>query len=249
MAEFLDTSGISFAIENIIKNARNGELVLISPYLSLSKTLFERLKDTERNNVKIILIYGKDELKPDERNQLRQLKNLSLRFFENLHAKCYYNHDSMVITSMNMIEFSEKNNREMGVLIRKEDVNDSKVFSDAKREAESILAHSRPDERENVLVETLKRAAKSIVDSATNDDSRTPSRTRTTSRTKQNGFCIRCRAPIPYDLDAPYCPDCYKVWAEWKNPDYVESCCHTCGKPASTSRARPECNSCYKPRG
>ncbi len=228
MAEFLDTSGISFAIENIIKNARNGELVLISPYLSLSKTLFERLKDTKRNNVKIILIYGKDELKPDEKSQLRRLKNLSLRFFVNLHAKCYYNQDSMVITSMNMHEFSEKNNREMGVLIRKED--ESEVFSAAKKEAESILAHSRPDERENVLVGTLKKAAKSIAEAMAEDE----------------GHCIRCCTPMAYNEEKPLCDDCYSSWKRYGDPNYKEKYCYRCGEPATTTMNKPLCLSCFK---
>ena len=47
------------------------------------------------------------------------------------------------------------------------------------------------------------------------------------------------------DLDAPYCLDCYKVWAQYEDPDYPEKYCHTCGNRASTSMAKPECNSCY----
>ncbi|MBI2836481.1 MAG: hypothetical protein HYX85_02165 [Chloroflexi bacterium] len=232
MAQFLDTSGISFEIENIVKNARN-ELVLISPYLRLSKTLFERLKDTERNGVKnIILIYGKDELRPDEKSQLRRLKNLSLRFFVNLHAKCYYNQDSMVITSMNMHEFSEKNNREMGILIRKEG-SDSEVFSAAKKEAESILAHSRLDEKENVFVETFKKAAKSIAEAVEEDE----------------GHCIMCGASMAdrdYDEKRPLCNDCYPKWARHKNPNETEKYCYQCGKPAPTTMNKPLCLSCFK---
>ena len=61
MAEFLTTQGTSYHIENIIKNAKN-KLVLISPYLKLSKTFFERLKDADRRGVKITLVYGKKDL-------------------------------------------------------------------------------------------------------------------------------------------------------------------------------------------
>ena len=90
MAEFLTTNGVSFRIETIIMEARK-KLVLVSPFLQLSKTFFERLKDASNRNVEIIIIYGKDELKPNERNSLAELKSVELYFFENLHAKCYFN--------------------------------------------------------------------------------------------------------------------------------------------------------------
>ncbi len=116
MADFLTTSGTSHHIENIIMDAK-AKLVLVSPYLKLSKTFFERLKDASGKGVSIKIVYGKDELKPNERNSLAELKNAELFYFQNLHAKCFFNESKMVITSMNMYEFSEKTNREMGILI------------------------------------------------------------------------------------------------------------------------------------
>jgi len=218
MAEFLTTHGTSYYIEHIITNAKN-KLVLISPYLQLSKTLFERLRDADRRKVKITLICRKGALKPDERSQLQQLKNLSLYFHEDLHAKNYFNEECMVITSMNIYEASEKN-REMGILIRKE--GDNRVFSDGVREA------------------------KSIVDSSTKVDLRKQKDESYYPRTKQTGYCIRCRTPIPYDLDRPYCYACFLEWVEWENPYYQDNHCHTCGKPAPTSMAKPLCNACYR---
>lgn len=139
MAEFLTTHATAANIENIILNARQ-KLVLVSPYLQLSRAFFDRLKDSDERGVKIVLVYGKHQLKPNERNQLEKLKNLSLFFCENLHAKCYFNEDNMVITSMNMLEFSEKTNREMGVLAKRQD--DAGIFKDAVREVQSIVRAS-----------------------------------------------------------------------------------------------------------
>lgn len=136
MAEFLTTSGTSFYIEKIILESTR-KLVLVSPYLKLSKTLYERLKDSSIRGTRITIIYGKDELKPNEYNSLAELKNVSLYYFDNLHAKCYFNESMMVITSMNMYEFSEKTNREMGVLI--DCVKDKELFEKAKLETESII--------------------------------------------------------------------------------------------------------------
>lgn len=136
MAEFLTTRGASSQIEDIIRNAKK-DLYLVSPYLKLSKTFLTRLKDASDNGVRIRVIYGKDELKATEKEGLKSIKNLELYFCENLHAKCYFNELLMVIASMNMYEYSELNNQEMGVLIRYP--ADRKLFEDAKREALTFL--------------------------------------------------------------------------------------------------------------
>ena len=107
MAEFLTTHATAYHIENIILNAKKS-LVLVSPYLQVSKTFMDRLTDADERGTEIQVIFGKDQLKPDEKDQLKKLRNLSLLFCENLHAKCYFNDDTMVITSMNMYEFQRK---------------------------------------------------------------------------------------------------------------------------------------------
>lgn len=140
MPEFLTTHKTASYIEDVIMKAK-ARLVLVSPYLDLSDALFNRLKDANNRNVQVTLIYGKDKLKPERKNQLKVLRNLSLFFCKELHAKCYFNETTMVITSMNMYEFSEKNNREMGVLITKE--ADTHVYNEASEEVESILRASK----------------------------------------------------------------------------------------------------------
>ena len=136
MAKFLTTSGISYEVENIIKEAKK-KLVLISPYVQINKMLLERLQNASDKGVQITFIYGKSELQKTEKNQLESIENLKLYYYPNLHAKCYFNEKLMVITSMNLYDFSEKYNREMGVLIQKAD--DLEIFTDAVNEAVSIV--------------------------------------------------------------------------------------------------------------
>src|SRR5437899_1829722 len=116
MAEFLTTHGTAFQIEKVIAGARK-QLTLVSPLLKLSKTLAERLQDAARRGVRITIVFGKEELESEQQLLLSELAGARLYFLPNLHAKCYLNEDRMVITSMNMYEFSEKHNREMGVLL------------------------------------------------------------------------------------------------------------------------------------
>lgn len=45
------------------------------------------------------------------------------------------------------------------------------------------------------------------------------------------GFCIRCGKQIPFDLDKPYCLDCYLGWqSDGGYVNYPEKFCHKCGK-------------------
>jgi len=245
MAKFLTTKGTSSCIEDIIRNAKD-ELVLVSPYLRLSEKFFQRLKEADRQNVKIYLIYGKNKLKPEEKRQLQQLKNLSLYFCKELHAKCYFNEETMVITSMNMYEYSENNNWEMGVLVSKKEDRD--IFDDVVKEALSIKNIAAKDSPiRNVFSEVVKET-RSIAESVIKDEPRRAKIGSYSHRTsaRQKGHCIRCEKPIPLDLDKPLCRNCYEEWAEWENPNWVEHFCHTCGKSARTTIAMPQCNACYR---
>lgn len=224
MAEFLTTNGVSYQIEQIITGAK-AQLVLLSPYLRLSQNSFERLKDADRKGVRIIIVYGKEELKSEQKDLLSKLNNLDLRFCQNLHAKCYFNDNVMVITSMNFYDFSEKTNREMGVLILRE--QDNELFNKAFEEVKSILRNS---EKANL--------SQSFIRESVNNQRYTVFGT--------NGFCIRCGVRIAYDPEKPYCGSCYHKWAAFGNPFYIESFCHRCGKPEVTAMDKPLCYSCFQ---
>lgn len=231
MAEFLTTNGTSYHIENIIIEAKS-KLVLISPYLQISKTFYERLKDASNKNVSIKIIYGKDELKPNEKNSLAELKNIELFYFQNLHAKCYLNENKMVITSMNMYEFSEKTNREMGVLI---DRNvDQVLYDKAVAETLSILQSAEPVPLTRSERQTIAQVKSNIIGN-----------TKQKFQKQIRGYCIRCEMRIDYNPEKPYCPDCYSIWAQFGNPDYRENVCHRCGEYDETSMYKPQDVECF----
>lgn len=228
MAKFLTTSWVSSYIEDIIKNAKE-EVFLVSPYLQLSQSFFERLQDAQDHNVNITIVYGKSDLNPSEVELLKGLSNLTLYFSKNLHAKCYFNESSMVITSMNMYEYSEKNNREMGVYITKG--KDQEIFEDAHKETMSIIRSS-----DEVQISTPKKAKK-------NNTKKKSSQPKAKST---EGYCIRCKEEINLNLDSPYCKKCYKSWSFFENWDFEEKVCHSCGGDNSSTMVKPVCYSCYK---
>lgn len=231
MAEFLTTYGTSYHIENIIIGAKK-KLVLVSPYLQISKTFFERLKDASNKNISIKIIYGKDELKPNERNSLAELKSIELFYFDNLHAKCYFNESEMVITSMNMYQFSEKNNREMGVFITRK--TDEELFMKAVNETHSIIQSSE-------LIQ-LSKTKRQFYPQKSNSNSKEGNQKK---RKPTRGYCIRCEARIVYGASRPYCKDCYSIWSQFENPQYEENVCHSCGEFESTSMDKPLCYDCF----
>ncbi|MFC1871545.1 phospholipase D family protein [Chloroflexota bacterium] len=248
MARFLTTRGTTSEIEKIINDAQKS-LVLITPFVKIPASLFQNLISADKRPVQITLIYGKSDLEHGVQEQLSLLKNASIYFLDNLHAKCYFNEQSMVITSLNLYDFSEQNNREMGVLATRQE--DEALFKEAVREAQMMIELATPlDLRPTVG---------------------TPSSTKTVERVKPvpkgtkeqrgisllkgfadilldkvgfgQGYCIGCRTRIEFDEYKPYCPDCYKQWA--KNKAKKANYCHECGRTATTSLGKPLCRSCF----
>jgi len=225
MAKFLDTTGVSYHLQQLINNA-NEKLILISPFLKINERIRQSLEDKDRLKIDIRIIYGKNELQPDENNWLKSLQSVRSSFCKNLHAKCYMNENEAIITSMNLYEFSQVNNNEMGVYVSKSE--DSKMYQDIYNETMRLV---RISDEIRVSVEKI------ISSEEDNKISETPSGT---------AYCIRCKKNIALNTLQPYCPDCFKVWNRFKNKNYKEACCHVCGKENASTISKPVCYDCYK---
>ncbi len=136
MAKFLNTSATNYFLEELIKNASD-RLILISPFLKLNDRIKELLQDKNRLKIDVRIVYGKNELQPEEINWLRELTFVRTSFCKNLHAKCYLNEESCIITSLNLYEFSQVNNNEMGVALSRSD--DGELYREAYEEAQRII--------------------------------------------------------------------------------------------------------------
>jgi len=245
MVAFLNTSRAYAEIENIIDKATS-KVFLISPFIRFPQPLLERLKYKDGQGIKTVIVcrekdFGKD-LGAQVRSDLKQLKCLDLRFDDDLHAKCFFNEESMVITSLNLLESSERKNREMGVLLSSKE--DSSVFREALSEAEYIVNRAKKDSVIGSVVRGIKKEVKATVESQTKDNTK---RTKTTARSNQKGFCIRCGKSLPYDIDKPYCLPCARLWNKYGGyGDHKEKHCHQCGKNIATTYDFPRCTSCYR---
>ena len=230
MAEFLTTRGISFRLEEIIKDAEE-RLYLISPFLKVSKDLKELL-ESKRPSVDIRIIYGKSELQPDEGEWLQGLDAVKTSYRKDLHAKCYLNENTALLTSMNLYEFSERNNDEMGVLVSREE--DGVLYDKIFEASKELLDKSDP-----------VRVTVARVEAVEDSDEQPKSKTPTTAKPPAKGFCIRCKTEIPTKPLAPYCKGCYMLWKRFKNKNHKDKHCHMCGKDHEATMNKPVCRDCY----
>lgn len=225
MAKFLDTTGISYHLQQLINNA-NEKLMLISPFLKINERIRQSLEDKDRLKIDIRIIYGKNELQPEENNWLRSLHSVRSSFCKNLHAKCYMNENEAIITSMNLYEFSQINNNEMGIYVSKDAEPD--LYQDIYNEAMRLV---RISDEIKISVEKIAPEEKTSEIPAGNPD---------------GGYCIRCKKDITVNTSQPYCPECYKIWNQFKNRNYKETYCHLCGKENASTINKPVCYNCYK---
>ena len=168
MAKFLNTSATNYFLEELIKDAKE-RLILISPFLKLNDRIKKLLADKNRLKIDVRIVYGKSELQPEEINWLKELTYIRTSFCKNLHAKCYLNEEMCIITSLNLYEFSQVNNNEMGVLIQRSE--DNELYRDAYDEAQRIIRVS--DEVRITLERVVDESAEKETTANTDDSSDT----------------------------------------------------------------------------
>jgi phosphatidylserine/phosphatidylglycerophosphate/cardiolipin synthase-like enzyme len=212
MAKFLSTRKAVSELEDLIRNA-DQKLILISPYLRISRDFRELLDFRNKKDKITTIIFGKQELNPDEMKFLQSLRFVILKYNETLHAKCYLNDSKMIITSLNLYEFSMANNKEMGVLINKNDSADKDLFDEAIKEIDFIDGTSERFEFGNKIKENGKEESKKIKRAV-----------------EVNGYCIRTGIPIPFNIEKPLSKEAYKKWNEYGDADYPEKFCHFSGE-------------------
>ena len=237
MAEFLTTTGVSYRLEEIIKSAQE-RLVIISPFLRVNERIKELLEDKDRLKIDVRVIYGKNELQPEENNWLESMTSIRTSFCKNLHAKCYLNENEALLTSMNLYEFSQINNNEMGLIVSRE--KEPELYDDILQESMRIVRAS-----EEIRV-TVARVNTTENGKRRSGEKKTGRKSRPTVEKPRDGFCIRCKAAVSANPTYPYCKRCYTSWKRYENKEYEENHCHTCGNEHAATLLKPLCLVCYK---
>jgi len=237
MAEFLRTNGISDNLEELIGNS-NKKLYLVSPYLQIADSLKKLIKVRDSLTIDIYIIYRKDtKINAEDTSFLQELNNVRIFACENLHAKCYLNENTAIIASMNLYQYSQQNNREMGIKVEKE--KDPNLYDAIFKEVMTILQISKKPEfpAENPKKDALAASKK------------VPKKITKKHQKKDMGFCIRCGNELKFNPEKPLCYKCFKSWEKYSNPEYAEKFCHACGTKHSSTVAKPVCYACYKKIG
>jgi len=139
MSKFLTGEDLSNEVYNIIWDAEN-ILLIVSPYIKLDD-YFKKLFDHHLNNhnLHLLLVFGKNErnvkksMSQVDFDYFRKFPNVSIVYVPNLHAKYYGNEKKGIITSINLYDYSFKNNIEFGVFSEQSIFN--KFSSNADNEA------------------------------------------------------------------------------------------------------------------
>jgi len=228
MAKFLGTTGVSYHLQQLIDNA-NEKLILISPYLQFNDHLKQSLEEKDRQKtVDVRLIYGESKLQPAENNWLKSLLSIRTSICPHLHAKCYLSEHAAIITSMNLYEYSQINNNEMGIYIDK--TEDEPLYNDILTDANRLI---RISQEIKVTVATVPKG----------NDELTKKTIKPVSGAL--GYCIRCKEQLKLNPMVPYCSKCYSSWKKFKNEAFEEKYCHICGKSNKSSLVKPTCYNCY----
>ncbi len=216
MAKFLNTTGVSYHLEELIKSTQD-KLILISPYLQFNERIKEHIGNLNIQKKDIRIVYRENKLHPDENNWLGAQIGVRTSICKNLHAKCYINEKEAILTSMNLYEFSQVNNNEMGVYVTKED--DKDLYESIMQEVQRLLTIS-----DEIRVTVQKVTAAS--NEKKMDDRYSPPK----PKEKPMGFCIRTGVQIPFNVEKPLCYDAYKTWSQFGDGNFPEKYCHFSGE-------------------
>jgi phosphatidylserine/phosphatidylglycerophosphate/cardiolipin synthase-like enzyme len=229
MTKFLTTAGISYHLQELINKA-NDKLVLISPYLKFNERVKQSLEDKNKLKIDIRVVFGKNELQAEEDSWLKSMENIRVSFCKNLHAKCYLNENVAIITSMNLYEFSEVNNHEMGIFIEKSVAPE--LYREIYEEVQRLLRISN-DKIDSVEKTKLKKEQSERIVAVKNGEKRLNS--------KQNGYCIRTGVEMVFNVERPLSYEAFKEWNKYANVDYAEKYCHFSGEESrgQTSVGKP----------
>jgi phosphatidylserine/phosphatidylglycerophosphate/cardiolipin synthase-like enzyme len=220
MAKFLNTTGVSYHLEELIKGTKD-RLILISPYLQFTDRIKEHLSNLNIQKRDIRIVYRENKLQLEENNWLEGQIGIRTSICKNLHAKCYINENEAIITSMNLYEFSQQNNNEMGIYISK--AQDLELYNATFEEVQRLLTIS----------EEIRVTVKKVTADTPPKTEKKAEATKTKTSNKPVGFCIRTGAEIPFNVERPLSFDAFRKWNEFGNPDYPERFCHFSGEPSN----------------
>ncbi len=263
MAKFLEGNELNLALENIFLEAEE-QLILISPYIKFHARDLDALREKKNKpKVKLTIVFGKNEndisksIGFDDIEFLKDFPNIEIRYESRLHAKYYTNEKTALLTSMNLLDYSQNNNIEVGILMNSNLFNAlANFFIDDTIDARAATYFKKVVENAEILFQkipeydgTLLGLAKKYKSSRIEKDllskflikkQRADAQLflnkdknkfdKPFSKITQFGYCIRTGVKIPFNIKRPMGDEAYASWVKFKNENYPEKFCHFSGE-------------------
>ncbi len=238
-----------------IENAKH-QVIIVSPYIEPWPHLKDAIERARQRGVKFTLHFREDQVNKLKEKQVGKLFDKCIPV-PILHAKLYFFDDDIVMSSMNLHQYSQQSSKEIAVKLI-----DPKQKAEVRRYLRERLTLTKPAPGRGMSSETrtekhssygkgtrapatdvkkqpkasniFLKAAGSLINALEN------------TLLNDKGFCIRCGTEIDYDPGRPLCHACFQRWHMYGDPDYKEKRCHSCGKESKTSMNKPLCYDCYR---
>jgi hypothetical protein len=268
MTKFLYGSEINSCIDRLIAEAETF-LYLVSPFIKLHTRIKDELKKQQSNpRLEIVLMFGKNEHDPAKSLSaadiefLKEMPNIKICYIPNLHAKYYASEKSALVTSMNLHQFSQNENVEIGIQMSHKSRAELLVgellavetdcaeigleyIRDKIKESE-IIFHKIPEYSTRFLSEKYTGSrieednTEQIFFTAKPTLYNRPIKSIVDSNSEsisnnhsKTGFCIRTGVKIPFDKSKPMTAEALRLWSQFGNLAYQEKYCHYSGEPSN----------------
>ena len=209
-------------------------IIFVTPYVELWVHLTDEMRDAVARKVDVTFLIREGETlhRPEDVEWL-QANKVKVYLVPNLHAKIYLNEKRVLVSSMNITRTSTIDSKDFAMIVKNED--DAKMFREYVKRliGKATIAQASHSMRDYVS---------GPVEKASITQSSRPSE----HQTVEYGYCIRSRDKIRFNTEKPLCADCFHEWNKYQDEDYVEKYCHSCGKSAKTTFAKPLCMACWK---
>ena len=202
-------------------------VTLVSAYLELWGHLKTEIQKAVGRGVVVRLVIRADEQNKESDTQKKKraedlewllTNEVEVYELESLHAKIYMNEKNVLVSSMNLTKSSINTSLEIAMIVT--DLASSEALRTYVNEL--LKSAQQPSRSQKISTRSIEYQG------------------------DHWGKCIRCSRGIQFDPDRPLCEDCYGLWEQYRDPEYPERYCHSCGKQAEVSKARPLCLNCYR---
>lgn len=135
MAKLLNRKQLVYQIKEMISNSEE-YIYLICPYINLKNDsyIMPAIESANTRKIDINIIYSKGFRKDADQQRLKNIKQVKLCYIHDLHMKVYLSEKTAIVCSLNLFDYSIKNNLECGIIIDREDDLWKQVYSMIKKD-------------------------------------------------------------------------------------------------------------------